>query len=193
MLIVILILANFTSHGSNTVFYLFVRGKFGWTLQDFTIYEATTMLMTVSGSVIGLVVLKKMFSFSDLSLSTVSLASLMIDGLIKAFANQSWQLYVGSAFSLFKIIYGPMLRSIMSTLVAKDEISKIYSITSSIEAISGLGASPLYTATYSATLSTFPAAFNLITVGVFASALVLALLTAKWLLPASNKNVDTKL
>lgn len=192
-LTITLMLTHFASNGSNTVFYLFVRQKFGWNLQDLTIYEAATMLMTVGGSIFGLIVLKKIFSFSDLSMSTISLASLMIDAFIKTFANQSWQLYVASGFGLFKIISGPMLRSIMSTIVSKSEISRIYSIASSIEAISGLGAAPLYTATYSATLSSFPGAYNLISVGVFAFTLILIILVSIWLLPPNKKAVDTKL
>ena len=192
-LTIILMMTHFTNNGTNTVFYLFVREKFGWTLQDLTLYEAATMLMTVGGSVIGLIVLKKYLNFSDLSLSTLSLASLMIDALIKGFASQSWHLYVASSIALFKIISGPMLRSIMSSIVDKSEVSRIYSITSSIEAISGLGAAPLYTATYTATLSSLPAAFNFITVGIFALTLIFAFFIAKWLIPVSSKTMDTKL
>lgn len=192
-LITILMLTHFANNGSNTVFYLFVRQKFGWTLQDLTLYEAATMLMTVGGSAFGLIVLKKIWNFSDLSLSTLSLASLMIDAFIRTFANQSWHLYIASGIALFKLISGPMLRSIMSTIVSRSEISRIYSITSAIEAISGLGAAPLYTATYSATILSFSAAFNLITVGVFVLTLVLALLIAKWIIPMNNKTLDTKL
>lgn len=192
-LTIILMLTHFASNGSNTVFYLSVRQKFNWTLQDLTLYEAASMLFTVLGSIIGIVFLKKILKFSDLSLSTISLASLMVDGFIKAFSNKSWHLYLASAIALFKIISGPMLRSIMSTIVAKNEISKIYSITSSIEAISGLGAAPLYTATYSATLSSFPGAFNLITCGIFAMTLILAFLIAKWLMPVNDKTIVTKL
>lgn len=193
-LTIILMLTHFTNNGSNTVFYLSVRQRFGWTLQDLTLYEAATMLMTVIGSIISLVILKKILKFSDLNLSILALGSLMIDGLVKVFANQTWHLYLASAVALFKIVSGPMLRSIMSTIVATNEISKIYSITSSIEAISGLGAAPLYTAIYSATLSSFPAAFNLVTCGIFAVTLILALLIAKWLRPIVNdKTIETRL
>lgn len=194
-LIIILMITHFTSNGSNTVFYLFTRQKFGWTLQDLTLYESATMLMTVAGSIVGLIVLKKFLKFSDLSLSILSLTSLIADALIKTVASQSWQLYMASAVALFKIVSGPMLRSIMSTVVELDEVSKIYSITSSIEAISSLGAAPLYASTYSATLSTFPSAFNLITAGFFIVALILSLLIARWLKPSScsRETVDTRL
>lgn len=193
LITVILVITNFTNHGSQTVFYLFTRQKFGWNLQDMTLYESGTMLMTVFGSIIGLVVMKKILGLSDLTMSMVSLVSLLVDGLIKTVANYSWQLYVASAIALFKLISGPMLRSILSMIVSKHEISKIYSITQSIEGIAGLGAAPLYTKTYAATFTTFPSAFNLITSGSFAIAVVLAILISRWLIPITRTTVDTKL
>lgn len=193
LITIILVITNFTNHGSTTVFYLFTRHKFGWNLQDLTLYESGSMLMTIFGSVIGIVVMKKMLGLSDLTMSIISLVSLMIDGVIKTVANQSWQLYAASAIALFKLISGPMLRSILSMIVTKSEISKIYSITTSIEGIAGLGAAPLYTTTYAATLTTFPSAFNLITAVAFTVAVVLAFLISHWLIPISRKTVDTKL
>lgn len=191
LLTIILTLTSFSTHGTNTVFYLFVRQRFGWTLQDMTLFEAASMSLMIFGSILGLIVLKKWLKFSDLSLSMVALASLTVDALIKTFATQSWQLYLASAVALFKLISGPMLRSIMSTIVTKHEISRIYSITSSVEAISGLAAAPVYAATYSATLSSFPAAFNFITAAVFAFTLILAMLISRWL--RSSKACDTQL
>lgn len=192
-LTIILMLMHIANNGPNTILYLFVRHKFGWNLQDLTLYVAATMLMTVGGSIFGLVVLKKLLKFSDLSMSTISLTSLMIDVIIKVFANQSWQLYVASGTAIFRLLSGSMLRSIMSSIVPKNEISKFYSITSCIEAISGLGAAPLYTATYTATLLAFPSAFNLISVALFALTLVLIFSIARLLSPFADKTVDTKL
>lgn len=194
-LMIILILANFTTQGSHTVFYLFTRQKFGWNLQDLTLYEATSMLLTIVGSIIALAVLKKFLNFSDLSLSILSLSSLAVDALIKTFASHSWHLYMASVVALFKIVSYPMLRSIMSTVVAKNEISVIYGVTTSMEAISGLAAAPLYAATYSATLLSFPSAFNLITATIFISTLILAFLIARWFRTAdmNTKTIQTKL
>lgn len=187
----ILMLSHITINGSHTVFYLFVRQRFGWALQELTFYEAGTMLMNVLGCIIGLVLLKRYYLMSDLKLSTMALASLLVDGLIKAFAINSWHLYFASAIALLKMLAGPMLRSIMSTIVSKGEISMIYSITSAIEAISGLGASPLYTFVYSVTLISFPGAFNLITACIFALALVIIYFVGGWLMNSKQSSSET--
>lgn len=69
-LIAILTLAVFTTHGNGTVNYLFVREKSGWALREFTIFDFTnTASITVGGLFFGLVVLKKFFKISDMSLS----------------------------------------------------------------------------------------------------------------------------
>ena len=193
LLIFVLVLTNFTTHGAQTVFYLFTRQKFGWNLQDMTLYESGTMLMMVVGSITGIILLKKRMGLSDLSMSTISLISLFIDALIKTVANSSWQLYLASAIALFKLISGPMLRSIMSVIVSKAEVSKIYSFTTSIETVAGLASAPLYTAVYSATFTTFPSAFNLITAVAFALAVILTFLISRWLIPISSKTIETKL
>lgn len=191
-LTIMLIAVHFTSSGATTVFYLFTRHKFGWTLQDVTLFESASMLITVVGSAIALGVLKKMFHFSDLNLAHLSIISIILDSLIKTAASQSWQLYVASAFALFKLVSGATLRSVMSTIVSRDEVGKIYSITSAVEAISALGAAPLYSATYAATLSSFPSAFNLITAGVFMSTLILAVFISRWLSSSTEDDCNTQ-
>lgn len=194
LLMIILLLTNFTSTGSQTVFYLFMRQKMGWNLQDWTIYEAFSMLLTVFGAILGIVVLKRWFKLEDLSLSMITMGTLVLDALIKTVATRSWQFYLASLVGILKLLSGPMLRSIMSTVVFEGEISRIYSITSTIEAISGLGSAPLYSNTYSATLTTFPGAFNLITAGIFAVSVVLAVFVARWMQSTSNdKTIDTRL
>jgi PCFT/HCP family folate transporter-like MFS transporter 1/3 len=149
------------------------------------------MLMNVVGCVIALVLLKKHLKLSDLIVSTMALASLLVDSLIKTFATNSWHLYLASAIALLKMLSGPMLRSVMSTIVPKSEISMIYSITSAIESISGLGASPLYTFVYSTTLISFPGAFNLITACMFAAALLLIYFVGRWLMNSKQPSSET--
>lgn len=195
-LALVLALAAFTNSGMQTVFYFFVRQAFLWNQQDYTLFLSASMLMTVFGAIIALALLKQFLNMSDLSLSALSIISMLTDAFIKTLANRSWQMYLASATSLFKLVAAPMLRTIMSTTVAPNEVSKIYSITTAIESISGLGAAPVYKAVYTATLTTFPSAFNLITVGIFSICMILLALVAKWLpVPnaVSKKTCDTKL
>jgi MFS transporter, PCFT/HCP family, solute carrier family 46 (folate transporter), member 1 len=143
---------------------------------------------------VALSVFKKHFGWSDISLSIMSLSSLVVDSIIRTVASQGWQFYLSSTVSMFKIVAAPMLRAIMSLIVSKDELGRIYSISGGIEALSGLAAAPLYTKTYSETLLTFPSAFNLISVAIFVAALLLAVTVGRWLVSSRpNRVYETKL
>ena len=172
-LIMILMFAVFAMNGSDNVQYLFVREKFGWTLRESTLYNSMNLLIAIAGCAIGLVVLKKLFGFSDVTLAMIAILSTVVDSLLKATAASPTQMYVAAFVCLFKILVTPMCRSLMSTIVENNEIGKVYSITSSFEAVSNLVASPLYTYVYAHTFKFFAGAFFLITAGVYCINIIL--------------------
>lgn len=179
-LMTIITLAVFTMHGNGTVNYLFVREKFGWALREWSIFDSINTAITVSGLFFGLVVLKKVFKISDMSLAILAIVSSIVDSTFKAFAMQSYQLYLSSGFGFFRLLVTPVFRSIMSNIVPHNEIGKIYSATTAFEAFSGLGAGPLYSNIYNRTFKTFPGAFHLITASVFLIDLILAFFVSRW-------------
>lgn len=169
-----------TMHGNGTTNYLFVREKFEWSLREWTTFESTNTLITVSGLFIGLMLLKKVFKLSDMTLGTIGLLSSLVDALFKAFATKSYHLYISSAVTLFRLMSTPMLRAVMSVAVPHHEIGKVYSLVTCFECLSGLFAGPLYTTVYNNTFTFFPGAFHLITASAFAINLVLVGFIVKW-------------
>lgn len=188
-LTIIFMFTQFGSNGTTTLLYLFVRQKFSWTLFDLTIFESSAMLMTLIGAVFSLSVFKRVLHLSDLTISILAMTSSLLSAIATTLAYQPWMMYFGALLGCLKIVAYPMLRSLMSTTVNENEASKIYSLTSSLESVSGLGAAPLYTAVYSATINTFPSAFNLITVGILTLSVSLALLIAKWIGDGKKRKV----
>lgn len=192
----LLLLTSFVTTGKNTIFYFFVRQGFGWNQQDFTFFYATSMLMCVVGAAVAVSGLKKFLNTSDLALAALSVVSMFLDAMIKIVASESWHIYLSAVADLFRLITAPMLQSIISSIVAPSEVSRLYSITTAIQALAGLLAAPFYKIVYAATLTSFPAAFNLISIVIIVFCLVLVVLLAK-LLPkselVSTTTVDTKL
>lgn len=45
--------------GSMTVFYLYARTKFNWTLQDITFYNAGSIVIQIFGNIFGMYILNK--------------------------------------------------------------------------------------------------------------------------------------
>lgn len=140
----------------------------------------------MGGLFIGLTVLKKGFKISDMKLAMLALASSIIDSTFKAFATKSIHMYISSCISLFRLLSTPMFRSIMSIVLPHEEIGKIYSLTTCFEALSGLGAGPLYTTIYKSTFTSFPGAFHLINTSVFAIDLLLAFMVTRWIVRRRN-------
>ncbi|KAG5677489.1 hypothetical protein PVAND_007246 [Polypedilum vanderplanki] len=174
------ILVVFTMHGNGTLNYLFVREKFAWSLREWTIFESTNTIISVSGLFIGLLLLKKTFKFSDITLGIVALTSLLVDALMKAFAQKSYLLYLSSGITPFRLLATPMFRSVMSVIVPHQEIGKIYSLTTCFEALSGLGAGPLYTVIYNNTFTVFPGAYHLLSACIFFFNLILCAFIFRW-------------
>lgn len=180
ILIATITLVVFTMHGNGTVNYLFVREKFGWALREWTIFDSTNTVISVLGLFIGLVVLKKFFEFSDTSLALLSLTSAIIEATFKAFAAAPYQLYMASALGAFRLLTGPVFRSMQANVLPHHEIGKVFSATTSFEAFCGLGAGPLYSNVYKKTFTTFPGAFHLISASIFVVDLILTLFVVRW-------------
>jgi MFS transporter, PCFT/HCP family, solute carrier family 46 (folate transporter), member 1 len=127
----------------------------------------------------------KVFKMSDAVLGLIGFSSYMLNSGMYAIASQSSHLYVAATLSCLRGIAGPMSRSILSTVSSKEDVGKIFSLTTSIESLSALIAGeideklrqlhlqhlwfllsvPLYTLVYDKTLDFFPGAFNVISLG----------------------------
>ncbi|XP_070497479.1 probable peptidoglycan muropeptide transporter SLC46 [Chironomus tepperi] len=179
-LIAIPTLIVFTMHGNGTLNYLFVREQFEWSLRQWTTYESINSVLSVTGIFIGVMVLKKGLQISDMKLGILGLVSFTVDAIIKAFATQGYMLYVSSGITLFRLLSTPMFRSVMSVAVPHHEIGKVYSLTTCFEALSGLGAGPLYTAIYNNTFTVFTGAYHLLTATAFIIGLILSGFIVRW-------------
>lgn len=165
LLMSIMALLVFTFNGTSTVGYLFVREKFSWTLEQNNLYDSYSIICSLIGSFIGFSVLKRCFKFSDMSLTNVALFSGILDSSLKALAFESWHMYAITSLSMFRVLASPMCRTLIANVIPHDEIGKIFSITTSYEALSTFISSPLYTQVYKNTFTTFPGAIFLITAG----------------------------
>lgn len=161
--------------GASNVSYLFVRDKFGWSVRENSFYAVTSMLTIGVGTILCILLFNKLLKFSDISSAIIGLVSSIFSTLIKAFATEPWHLYLSIGVGFTAGIFSPMMRSVITKTVPNSEVGKIFSITSSFEAVSVLGAAPLYTYIYTKTYKEFPGAYNLITAVVYVLALFIAM------------------
>lgn len=171
----------FTMHGNGTVGYLFGREQFKWGLREFTVYDATNTAITAFGILACLTLMKKFLQISDVNLGLIAISSAIIEAVCKAFASETYQMYLASCIGVFRVFTVSVYLSILSNIFEKQEIGKIFSSAIALEAFSGMAAGPLYSSVYNSTIDLLPGAFHLITASAFFAALVLALLIHWWL------------
>lgn len=161
------------TEGSATVFYLFVREHFEWTIKQASFYDSTGIVLQTCGSIFGMYVLNRWCGMSESMLAILASTSYIVDYGIKAIATQPWQLYAGSVITLLKAIASPMCRTILANTVPASEVGKLYALTTALECLSPLGSAPLYSLVYSSTIAFYPGAFNLISSAVYFLVVVL--------------------
>lgn len=176
----IVVLLVFTIQGTHAVLYLSGRTRFGWELRDFTIFYSVRTGILALGIATALTITKHVFKLSDINLGLIALTSGTIEGIIDAFATETYHMYIGAILGSLHILAIPVFKSVMSNTFQKQEIAKIFSACTALEAFSGVGAGPLYKTTYIATISTFPGAFCFITAGVFGFSFILTFFIIKW-------------
>uniref|UniRef100_A0A0A1WLL2 Proton-coupled folate transporter n=1 Tax=Zeugodacus cucurbitae TaxID=28588 RepID=A0A0A1WLL2_ZEUCU len=157
-----LIITNFTSAGEGNVFYLFLRAKFNATVSQYSDYNSIGNGIQIIGGIIAVVAFRKYLRLSFVTMAMLSLLSAVCESTVRAAAQKFWEMYLGTALGFMAGIIGPMLLTILAFVTPTNETGKIFSVTTALQTITPLGASPLYTSVYDATLSYYPGMFNII-------------------------------
>lgn len=158
---------------------MFTREKFQWTLKEASLFDSGSLVISIIGSAIGITIMKKKLGFTDVWLAIIAVGSLMLDSLIKATAQSPTSLYVAAIICMLNMLTTPVCRSLVASVVPKNEIGKVYSMSSSFEALAGLFAAPLYTFIYTQTFRQFAGAFYFVTASLCFANLILIISVKK--------------
>ncbi|XP_017027155.1 probable peptidoglycan muropeptide transporter SLC46 [Drosophila kikkawai] len=164
---VALTIAIFDMEGEGTVNYMFMQEQFNWTIKDFSLFNASRIVIQIVGSIVGMVVLRRVFKLSIVTMAMLSLACCVLESTVRATAVYWQEMYLGMTLGMMRGVMGPMCRAILSHVAPSTEVGKIFALTTSMESVSPLGAAPLYTTVYKATVESYPGAFNFISAGLY--------------------------
>ncbi|XP_017475980.1 PREDICTED: uncharacterized protein LOC108366175 [Rhagoletis zephyria] len=173
-------LSIFVLDGAMTVFYLFVREKFHWTVRDFTFYETVSHMVPMFGALIGFLILRKVFSMSVVTLALLSFLSEIVSSIVRGVASEPWHLYLAVALGALKSVGGPMCRTIISNIVPPTDLGKIFSIKNVLQSIAPFLAAPLYTVIYKESLKTYPGLFNIVSAALYAIAFLFLIIVLRF-------------
>jgi len=167
LLLIFLMLLNVTIFSEGSITYLYARKKFLWNEQQFTRFS--TCVTIVSGISIFLVmpVLSLYLKVHDATIGVLATISKITSLVIISLAPNGWVLFVGACSGFLSSLSAIVIRSILSKVVVKSELGKIFSMVASLEAAVPLFAAPLFTFVYNHTLDSFPGAVFLVQASLF--------------------------
>ncbi|XP_034117942.1 solute carrier family 46 member 3-like [Drosophila albomicans] len=144
--------------GEGEYFYPYSLKKLGWNGEDNSLYGAVNGGLALIGTFLGTAVFSKILKFSDSMIGMWSALFTVASRFVFAFATNSGVYYLGAVFDMFATLRVIPIKSIGSSIIAGDELSKMYSFFGICEPIAGFIFPPIYSSLYTATIDTFPGA-----------------------------------
>uniref|UniRef100_A0A0A1WMV0 Solute carrier family 46 member 3 n=1 Tax=Zeugodacus cucurbitae TaxID=28588 RepID=A0A0A1WMV0_ZEUCU len=161
------LISVFVIDGSMTVFYLFIREIFNWSVKEFTTFETMNMFVTTIGNITGVILLKRLLKLSVVHIGILAFFSEAAASFTKAFAVTNWLMYLSVGVGALRAMAHPMCRTVASNVLPANELGKFFSFYGVLQAFLPFIAAPIYTGIYSLTLTTFPGFYNLLNANLF--------------------------
>ena len=147
--------------------YLFTQYKYGWNETDFSLYYSVyriVYLVTLWGL---LPFVNKVLKLHDATIQILANISGALGMLMPAIIIPSWGMYLGCAMACFVPAGTITIRSMSSRCVDDDELGKMFSVTSLMDAIGSSLFAAMFQSIYSATVNSFAGAFLIVNACVF--------------------------
>ncbi|KAI8043861.1 hypothetical protein M5D96_000004 [Drosophila gunungcola] len=162
MLLILLLCAYFLTvgptSGENDYWYRFTLKKLAWNGNDFSIYLTLSSGAALVGTFIGTAILSKLLKFSDSMIGMLSALSIVCSRVLYAFSSTTTSFYVAGVVDMFVSLRVIAIKTIGSSIVAGDELSKMYSIFGISEPIAQFIFPPIFSEIYKSTVDSFPGA-----------------------------------
>lgn len=138
-----------TFQGNLAIGYLFTSARLGWTVDQFSIYVATSVVVGILGTIFGIKLIRRCTGFSEAVIAIISVTSSLCTALVCAFTWQSWHMYLSIVVGIFGDLSRPMIRAILSKAVPEKDTGKVFSLATFLETLLPFAAATLYTFLYS--------------------------------------------
>uniref|UniRef100_A0A1I8MAN5 Major Facilitator Superfamily protein n=1 Tax=Musca domestica TaxID=7370 RepID=A0A1I8MAN5_MUSDO len=165
MLLIFLIMAYmFTvgpSLGENDFWNRFAFKKLNWNGNDYSVYSTFIAALALAGTFFGTAILSKLLKLSDALVGFVSSVTTALSRVLFAFASDTTTFYAGGVADSFVSLRAIAIKTIGSSIVDEEELSKMFSIFSICQPLAQLIFVPIYSDIYEKTVDSFPGAIFL--------------------------------
>ncbi|KAF5308137.1 hypothetical protein FQR65_LT06316 [Abscondita terminalis] len=157
-------IARFSDH---CILFLYLRQSFGWSLKRFTLYMSFKSIIIIIGSILGAVVLNKIMHIKETVVLIIGFFTTMFSYLVLGLATENWEIYLAGCFKGLCGAVNPMARLLLSKLIARKDIGKVFGLVVALEAVSGHVGNSVFTYIYNRTLTRHPSTFCFVTAGFY--------------------------
>lgn len=161
------------SLGESDLTYFYTRLKLNWEGNDYSFHLTYGTLMALIGTLLMVGVFSKFLRISDAMIGIVSTVCTLISKPLYAFAVTTFMFYAGTTVDIFISTKAIAIKSIVSKVIATDELGKIFSILGILESIAQFIFPPIYSITYYNTVDVFLGAIYFLSEFLFLLTLVL--------------------
>ncbi|KAF0756939.1 solute carrier family 46 member 3-like isoform X1 [Aphis craccivora] len=165
--IIILLILFMASSGVNagyqTVCYLYTRVQFNWNELKYSVFASYEIIVNIIGLLFTSVLLSKLLKISDEIIGMLSSISQTLGALFYTSANTELLFYIGPLVSILTCSESVSIKSLMTKLVPKTELTQIAAVFGIAEIMVSLVFGLMYNSLYEVTINVIPGAFYLIT------------------------------
>ncbi|KAI8115456.1 Thymic stromal cotransporter protein [Lucilia cuprina] len=147
--------------GENDFWNRFAFKKLNWNGNDFSIYTTFISALALGGTFIGTAIFSKLLKFSDAMVGFVSAVATALSRVLFAFSKNTATFYAGGVADMFSTLRVIAIKTIGSSIVDEEELSKMFSIFSICQPLAQLIFTPIYSDIYENTVNSFPGAIFL--------------------------------
>lgn len=148
----------FMGSTKTNVMFAFVERMYGWNAQQYSYYSALAAIIAPIVLLVGIPILTKIFKVDDVSLGIMGTVFGCVGNILAGSILTPLGMFLEYGISSLSLSAPISTRTILSKTVPKDEITKIFSALTTLEAFLPFVAGSIYTFVFNATISYYPTA-----------------------------------
>ena len=168
LLFLILFTNVMVSFGCQTVMFQFTEQVYHWNAKTYTTLSSISSVMSNLLITLLTILLVKRWRFDDITLLMLALMSYFLSELILGTFLHSYAYFIYLVISSLNSFGTLAIRNRISKIVPQDEVGKIFSLCSTIEATLPFFGSIIYTTIFSASITTYPGLVFQFSAGIIA-------------------------
>ncbi|KAK5638289.1 hypothetical protein RI129_012584 [Pyrocoelia pectoralis] len=146
--------------GEGNVYFWFTQQRYGWTNSDYAYFQGTRGVLNSLTLSIAVPTLSQLLHFHDITIITLSLLDKVVSTVVCITVQTSIGEYISMLVGAFTIAATSGIRSLSSTYISADNVGKIQSLLSIVQAIGTSVAAQIYNrGIYDYTHNSYPYAF----------------------------------